>query len=109
MTRLIETEIAPAEEVCVRTGTPNYDQLATRQGHAFIRQLQRQAGPAPSGVSFQLERIRHGSEHFYQVVCIAEECDQAAVSYRERLENSLPDRWDSVAREELADVLAHAH
>ena len=91
----------PTDEQCQQLG-PHFDaDLARRECQVFRDQLRREFGEEPIGARLAVKSFPHDFGSYPEVVCYYDDDFPESVDYAFRLENELPQYWDSVSRETL--------
>ena len=86
---------APAEEVPVRPGAPDYAALALAECRRHVEAIRRVCGGEPAGARLRVaRRPRDCGGHDYDVVLRFDAGDQATVAYARKVEACAPATWD---------------
>lgn len=101
----IELGPVPAGEPCAQVGTDNYLARSMRECEVFRRMLER-VFPIPEGLSVKYVVRSHPHDFgTYREVSVRYSGDDAAAcDFAFQVESSVPDGWDPVAQQELADL-----
>lgn len=101
----IELGPVPAGEPCAQVGTDNYLARSMRECEVFRRMLER-VFPIPEGlpVKYVVRSHPHDFGTYREVSVRYSSDDPAACDFAFRVESSVPDGWDPVAQQELADL-----
>ena len=101
----IELGPVPAGEPCAQVGTDNYLARSMRECEVFRRMLERVL-PIPEGlpVTYVIRSHPHDFGAYREVSARYSGVDQAACDFAIQVESSVPDGWDPVAQQELADL-----
>lgn len=101
----IELGPVPAGEPCAQVGTDNYLARSMRECEVFRRMLTRVI-PIPEGlpVKFVVRSHPHDFGSYREVSVRYSGDDQAASDFAFTVESSVPECWDPVAQQELADL-----
>ena len=100
----IELGPVPAGEPCAQVGTANYLARSMRECEVFRRMLER-VFPVPEGlpVKYVVRSHPHDFGAYREVSVRYCGDDQAACDFTFQVEASVPECWDPVAQQELAD------
>jgi hypothetical protein len=101
----IELGPVPAGEPCAQVGTDNYLARSMRECEVFRRMLER-VFPIPEGlpVKYVVRSHPHDFGTYREVSVRYSGDDAAACNFAFQVESSVPDVWDPVAQQELADL-----
>lgn len=101
----IELGPVPAGEPCAQVGTDNYLARSMRECEVFRRMLERVL-PIPEGlpVKYMVRSHPHDFGTYREVSVRYSGDDAAACNFAFQVESSVPDVWDPVAQQELADL-----
>lgn len=101
----IELGPVPAGEACAQVGTDNYLARSMRECEVFRRMLERVL-PIPEGlpVKYVVRSHPHDFGTYREVSVRYSSDDAAACDFAFQVESSVPDGWDPVAQQELADL-----
>ena len=101
----IELGPVPAGEACAQVGTDNYLARSMRECEVFRRMLERVL-PIPEGlpVKYVVRSHPHDFGTYREVSVCFNSVDPTACDFAWRVESSVPDGWDPVAQQELADL-----
>ena len=101
----IELGPVPAGENCAQVGTDNYLSRSMRECEVFRRMLER-VFPIPEGlpVKYVVRSHAHDFGAYREVSVRYCGGDTAASDFAFGVESSVPDAWDPVAQQELADL-----
>ena len=101
----IELGPVPAGEPCAQVGTDNYLARSMRECEVFRRMLER-VFPIPEGLPVQYVVRSHPHDFgTYREVSVRYSGDDAAAcDFAFQVESSVPDCWDPVAQQELAEL-----
>ena len=101
----IELGPVPAGEPCAQVGTDNYLARSMRECEVFRRMLER-VFPIPEGlpVKYVIRSHPHDFGAYREVSVRYRAGDQAASDFAILVESSIPECWDPVAQQELADL-----
>lgn len=101
----IELGPVPARESCAQVGTDNYLANSMRECEVYRRMLAR-VFPIPEGlpVKYVVRSHPHDFGAYREVSVRFCGGDQAASEFAGLVESSVPDCWDLVALQELADL-----
>ena len=88
---------APAAEASVGSRGKRDWKCTYRQCRAYVGQLRRIFGPAPSGAGFSIRCQRHRQMLRLYVVCWYDADDEPAVDYAFRCAVAVPAFWDDLA------------
>ena len=101
----IELGPVPAGEPCAQVGTHNYLARSMRECEVFRRMLERVL-PIPEGlpVKYVVRSHPHDFGTYREVSVRYSGDDAAACNFAFQVESSVPDVWDPVAQQELADL-----
>ncbi len=101
----IELGPVPAGEPCAQVGTDNYLARSMRECEVFRRMLER-VFPIPEGlpVKYVIRSHSHDFGTYREVSVRYTGGDPAACNFAFQIESSVPDGWDRVAEQELADL-----
>jgi hypothetical protein len=101
----IELGPVPAGEPCAQVGTDNYLARSMRECEVFRRMLERVL-PIPEGlpVKYVVRSHPHDFGTYREVSVRYSSDDAAACDFAFQVESSVPDGWDPVAQQELADL-----
>jgi len=96
---------SPCDEPCAQVGQPHYARRAQIECRALIGQLRRELGLEPEHAVLSVAACPHEFGVYYEVVCHYRDTDGPAMKYAYDCEGCCPDRWDEVARNEIATRL----
>ena len=101
----IELGPVPAGEPCAQVGTDNCLARAMRECEVFRHMLER-VFPIPEGlpVKYVVRSHPHDFGTYREVSVRYSGDDAAACNFAFQVESSVPDVWDPVAQQELADL-----
>jgi hypothetical protein len=101
----IELGPVPAGEPCAQVGTDNYLARSMRECEVFRRMLER-VFSVPEGLPMKYVVRSHPHDFgTYREVSVRDSSDDpAACDFAFQVESSIPDGWDPVAQQELADL-----
>ena len=101
----IELGPVPAGEACAQVGTDNYLARSMRECEVFRRMLERVL-PIPEGlpVKYVVRSHPHDFGTYREVSVRYSGDDAAACDFAFQVESSVPDGWDPVAQQVLADL-----
>lgn len=91
----------PADEDCAQVGSDDYMTRATRETHAYIKQLLRENPHLPKNVKLSVKAFHHDMGVYHEVVVYFDPDDDAAVQAAWDLDENTPAHWDDIARLEL--------
>ena len=91
----------PVDEECAQVGSDGYCEKAMAESNAFIRQLRRLFPDIPANTRFKVQSFSHDFGTYHEVTVIFNEKDKESVEFAINVENNLPEKWDTKAREEL--------
>lgn len=92
----------PTEEPCEQLGD-RYDAMrARRECRAFIGQLRRVFGDEQGSARLLIRANPHDFGTYLEVVCTYAEDDRVGYLYALKIEGNVPDKWDAVAKLDLA-------
>ncbi len=94
----------PIDEPCAQVGSDNYSANSRKEAQAFIKQIIRQHGQPPAGVSLSTKNNPHDFGSYLDVVIKFDEDNEAASNYAYGVENDLPYNWDDEALKELEEA-----
>lgn len=94
----------PNDEDCIGIGEPGYSANHSKQeATIYMRQLIRKFGDPPFGAQYKVVVQRHDAGTYYIVECHYNDFLPAAEEYAFSVELGC-DRWDAIAKEELASL-----
>ena len=101
----IELGPVPAGEPCAQVGTDNYLARSMRECEVFRRMLERVL-PIPEGlpVKYVVRSHPHDFGTYREVSVRYNGDDRAACDFAFQVEAAIPEFWDTVARQELAQL-----
>ena len=94
----------PLNEECAQLGSAEYSSQSRKECTAFIAQLERVFGPAPSGAYFKITSNPHDFGTYRDVDIVFNDENETASDYAYRVEANLPEFWDEEAKVELGIV-----
>jgi hypothetical protein len=98
---------SPCEEEGAQLGADYFMQDSKIESAAYIGQLQRLFPNAKdAGISFVVKNFEHDFGVYPEIVCEFDEANEVATSAAYDIENQIPDIWDIVALNEMAQSLA---
>lgn len=90
----------PCQEKCAQLGDENYERHARLEAAAFIDQLERTYGEAPSGSYFAVVDCPHDFGVYLDVKFAFDEGAYDHAAYLDRIQESV-DHWDAIAKARL--------
>jgi hypothetical protein len=101
----IELGPVPAGEHCAQAGTDNYLARSMRECEVYRRMLER-VFPIPDGlpVKYVVRSHPHDFGSYREVSVRYSGGDRAACDFAFRVEASIPEFWDPIAQQELAEL-----
>jgi len=91
----------PYGEACASVGDEDYMKRARAECRAYIGQLTRMFGELPDGCRLIIRSCPHDFGSYLDVEAVFDSDNEPAVRFAYRMEDGLPELWDSEAREEL--------
>jgi hypothetical protein len=91
----------PTGEESASVGDVNYIDRATRECGAFARQIIRQLGPLPDGVTLYAQTSEHELGSYLEMVAGYNEERRFHVEFIRKVEQGTPVSWDDEAKAEL--------
>ena len=93
---------APVNEECVQFGAADYISKALHECTIYKEQLERQFNESkPMGCRFKIVKCPYESSFYYDVVI--EYDNNIAEVFAERVEDEIPNEWDSLSKSKLKD------
>ena len=90
---------SPIDEQCAQVGSDGYDELATLECSAYIKQLRRVFPDAKC--AFRRKSFNHDFGTYYEVVAVYDDDDELATRDAFLAEAESPEKWDAIAKDEL--------
>jgi len=92
---------APAEEMPVQVGHPDYYRLAIAECNRYIRLIRRDLGPEPEGARLAIKAFPHDYGTYHEVVCWYESDLPESVKYAHRCEREVSSKWPTITMEDM--------
>lgn len=103
MREYLDLSPTPIDEPCAMLGADDYSRRARLECRAFINQLERTFPDAvKSGVYFSIKGHPHDFGTYYEVRAHYDDEDESQTEWTFVIEGTLPEKWDTDARNELA-------
>jgi hypothetical protein len=94
----------PHDEKCVQSNSPNYSRLSRIEARVLQNQLIRMHGTPPGGAYFKVTSNPHDFGTYHDLAIVYDEDDDEEVDYMLKIESGVPDNWDEIAKQELAEA-----
>ena len=95
----------PSDEECAQVGSDGYSGRAHRECAAWRDQVRRHFSThgrvMPDSCQLAIDSHTHDFGQYHEVAVMFDPDDQPSVEFTNWLEESLPSRWDEIARQEL--------
>ena len=93
----LEFETTPSDEPCAQVGDEGYSIFARLEAQALYRQILRQFGALPEGLTLKLYSAAHDFGNYYELRAYFDDENTTAVDFAFNIEAEFPSNWDSEA------------
>ena len=94
----------PHEEKCVQSNSANYSRLSKIEARVLKNQLLRMHGTPPGNVYFKVTSNPHDFGDYNDLAIVYNDNDEDEMDYMLKIESGIPNNWDDIAKQELAEA-----